>query len=62
MVRYAFGPVDLIPDPISVLGYLDKFVLVPLGVALAVRMIPPAVLTECHQEARTVVAEGRPVN
>jgi uncharacterized membrane protein YkvA (DUF1232 family) len=62
VVRYAFSPGDLIPNPIPVLGYLDEFVLVLLGVALAVRMIPPVVLAECRQKARTVVAEGRPVN
>jgi uncharacterized membrane protein YkvA (DUF1232 family) len=40
VVGYAFSPIDLIPDPIPVLGYLDDLVLIPLGIALAVRMIP----------------------
>jgi len=40
VVGYAFSPIDLIPDPIPVLGYLDDLLLVPLGVALAIRMIP----------------------
>jgi uncharacterized membrane protein YkvA (DUF1232 family) len=52
VVGYAFSPIDLIPDPIPVLGYLDDLVLIPLGVALAVRMIPPHVLAECREEAR----------
>lgn len=61
VVGYAFSPIDLIPDPIPVLGYLDDLVLVPLGIALAVRMIPPDVLAECRAEAREV-AGNKPVN
>jgi uncharacterized membrane protein YkvA (DUF1232 family) len=60
VVGYAFSPIDLIPDPIPVLGYLDDIILVPLGIALAVRMIPPHVLTECREKARTL--EDKPVN
>ncbi len=60
VVGYAFSPIDLIPDPIPVLGYLGDIILVPLGIALAVRMIPPHVLTECREKARTL--EDKPVN
>jgi uncharacterized membrane protein YkvA (DUF1232 family) len=60
--EYAFSPIDLLPDPIPGLGYLDDLVLVPLGVALAVLMIPPIVLAERREKARTVVAVGKPVN
>jgi uncharacterized membrane protein YkvA (DUF1232 family) len=60
VVGYAFSPIDLIPDPIPVLGYLDDLVLIPLGVALAIRMIPPHVLDECREEARE--AKERPVS
>ena len=62
VVGYAFSPIDLIPDPIPVLGYLDDLVLVPLGVALAIRMIPAPVLAECRARAREVMASGKPVN
>ena len=62
VVGYAFSPIDLIPDPIPVLGYLDDLVLVPLGVALALRMIPAPVLAECRERAREVMARGKPVN
>ncbi len=48
MVGYAFSPINLFPDPIPILGYLDDLVLVPLGVALAIRMIPAPVLAECR--------------
>jgi uncharacterized membrane protein YkvA (DUF1232 family) len=54
VVAYAFSPIDLIPDPIPVLGYLDDLVIIPLGVALAIRMVPPQVLAECREEARGV--------
>ena len=60
VVGYAFSPIDLIPDPIPVLGYLDDLIIVPLGVALAIRMIPSLVLAECRQEARD--AKDRPVS
>jgi len=60
VVGYAFSPIDLIPDPIPVLGYLDDLLLVPLGVWLAVRMIPPEVLAEKRIEARK--ASERPVS
>ena len=57
VVGYAFSPIDLIPDPIPVLGYLDDLVLIPLGIALAIRMIPEPVLTECREAARQVIEE-----
>ena len=62
VVGYAFSPIDLIPDPIPVLGYLDDLVLIPLGVFLALKMIPPEVMAECRIKAREVTAAGKPVN
>lgn len=60
VAAYAFSPIDLIPDFIPVLGYLDDLILVPLGTALALRLIPPEVMADCREKARA--AEGRPVN
>ena len=60
VVGYAFSPIDLIPDVVPVLGYLDDLILVPLGVALAIKMIPPQVLSECREKARDMT--DRPVN
>ena len=60
VVAYAFSPIDLIPDPIPVLGYLDDLVLVPLGIRLAVGMIPPAVLAESRQKAAEAVGKPGP--
>jgi uncharacterized membrane protein YkvA (DUF1232 family) len=51
VVAYAFSPIDLIPDFIPVLGALDDLVIVPLGIALALRMIPPAVMVEARGRA-----------
>ncbi|MGD8624632.1 MAG: YkvA family protein [Anaerolineae bacterium] len=62
VVAYAFSPIDLIPDPIPVLGYLDDLVLVPLGIALALRMIPDAVLMEARARAAEMLEEGKPVS
>ncbi len=62
VVAYAFSPIDLIPDPIPVLGYLDDLVLVPLGIWLALKMIPAGVLAECQQRARETMSQGKPVN
>src|SRR5918998_6471079 len=55
VVGYAFSPIDLIPDPIPVLGYLDDLLLVPLGIALAVRLIPPQVLADCRARAEATL-------
>lgn len=62
VVGYAFSPIDLIPDPIPVLGYLDDLVLIPLGVFIALRMIPAEVIAESRVKARVVMARGKPVN
>ena len=63
VVGLAFSPIDLIPDFIPVLGYLDDIIVVPLGVALAVRMIPGEVLSESRQRAQEMVEKGeRPVS
>lgn len=60
VVGYAFSPIDLIPDPIPVLGYLDDVILIPLGIALVIRMIPVDVLAECREKAKAM--QDRPVN
>jgi uncharacterized membrane protein YkvA (DUF1232 family) len=51
VAAYALSPIDLIPDFIPVLGYLDDLVLVPLGIALAIRLIPPAVWEDLRASA-----------
>jgi uncharacterized membrane protein YkvA (DUF1232 family) len=62
VVGYAFSPIDLIPDPIPVLGYLDDLVLVPLGIAIALKMIPLPVMAECREKAQLAMSQGKPTN
>jgi uncharacterized membrane protein YkvA (DUF1232 family) len=60
VAAYALSPIDLIPDFLPVLGYLDDLLLVPLGLWLAIRLIPAGVLAE-HRAAAGAAAE-RPVS
>ena len=60
VVAYAFSPIDLIPDFIHVLGYLDDLLIVPLGIALALKMIPADVMAESR--ATAALAGSRPVH
>jgi uncharacterized membrane protein YkvA (DUF1232 family) len=62
VVGYAFSPIDLIPDAIPVLGYLDDLILVPLGAALALKMIPAEVLAESREKAEAAMRDGKPLN
>jgi uncharacterized membrane protein YkvA (DUF1232 family) len=58
VVAYAFSPLDLVPDFIPIVGYLDDLILVPVGIAIALRMIPPLVLEESRGKARGVMARS----
>lgn len=62
VVGYAFSPVDLIPDFVPLLGYVDDLVLVPVGVALALKLIPAPVMAEARLRAQEALQEGRPVS
>ncbi|ROT97974.1 DUF1232 domain-containing protein [Marinobacter sp. R17] len=62
VVAYALSPIDLIPDFIPVLGYLDDIILLPLGIALAIRLVPEAVMSDCRARALDAFKNGRPVN
>lgn len=62
VVAYAFSPIDLIPDFIPVLGYLDDIIIVPLGIKLSLKMIPNAVVTDCEEKAEELMKIGKPKN
>jgi uncharacterized membrane protein YkvA (DUF1232 family) len=53
IIGYALSPIDLIPDFIPVLGYLDDLIIVPAGIALLIKIIPNGVLQECREKAHS---------
>jgi uncharacterized membrane protein YkvA (DUF1232 family) len=58
VLAYALSPIDLIPDFIPVLGQLDDLLLVPLGIWLCLKLIPPAVMADAREKASTAPAPG----
>jgi len=60
VVAYALSPVDLIPDFIPVLGYLDDLILVPLGMAVAIKMIPDGVWQDCKARSHAALSAKLP--
>jgi len=62
IVAYAFSPIDLIPDFVPVLGYLDDLILIPLSITLAIKLVPHSVLTECRAQAQETIKNGKPVS
>ena len=62
VVGYAFSPLDLIPDFIPVLGYLDDLILVPAGIVWVLKMIPAEVMDDCRARAAAEVRDGKPTN
>lgn len=62
VVAHTLSPIDLIPDFIPVLGYLDDLIIAPLGIAIAIKLIPSEVLSECRQQAQQMFAEDQPPN
>ena len=59
-VAYALSPIDLIPDFIPVLGYLDDLVILPVLVALTLKCIPKEIFQRCREEAAGMWADGKP--
>ena len=62
IVAYAFSPIDLIPDFIPILGYVDDLILIPLGITLAIKLIPSSVLADCRARAKEKIQNGKPVS
>jgi len=62
IVAYALSPIDLIPDFVPVLGYLDDLILIPIGIALAIKLIPDSVLAECRTRAQETMQNEKPAS
>ncbi len=60
VVGYFLSPIDLIPDFIPVLGYLDDLILVPIGIYLTLKLVPQHVIEESRARARDRIAAQRP--
>lgn len=61
IIVYALSPIDLIPDFIPVIGYLDDIILLPFLIALTVKLIPEEVFAQCRREAEGMWADGWPL-
>jgi uncharacterized membrane protein YkvA (DUF1232 family) len=59
-IGYALSPIDLIPDFIPVLGYLDDLIILPVLIYFAIKLIPKNVLEECKEEAKNLWENGKP--
>lgn len=62
ITAYAFSPIDLIPDPIPIVGYLDDLVIIPLGIWLVLKLIPQPVMIDCREKAEALKSQGKPKN
>ncbi|HEX3045801.1 MAG TPA: YkvA family protein [Bacillota bacterium] len=62
VVGYALSPIDLIPDFVPVLGYLDDLIIIPFGISLVIKLIPQNILAECRAQADEVFKAGKPKN
>lgn len=62
VIGYALSPIDLIPDFIPIIGYLDDLLLIPLGIWLVIRLIPEKIIAECRAQEEEAFKEGKPKN
>lgn len=62
IVAYACSPIDLIPDPIPIPGYLNDLILIPLEIWLVLKLIPPYVIAECREKAEAAKSQRKPTN
>jgi len=59
-VGYALSPIDIIPDFVPVLGYLDDIIILPLLITWAIKLIPDYIMEECLEQAKSMWSEGKP--
>lgn len=61
-VAYALSPIDLIPDFIPIVGYLDDLIILPLLIYISVKLIPEEIMKECEEKSKDLWNEGKPKN
>jgi len=61
ILAYALSPIDLIPDFIPVFGYLDDLIIVPLGITLALKMVPAQVMSDARKQVEESPQQGKPI-
>ncbi|MDR0563161.1 MAG: DUF1232 domain-containing protein [Spirochaetaceae bacterium] len=59
-IGYALSPIDLIPDFIPVLGYLDDLILLPFLIYISLKLIPKEIMDECREQAKDLWKDGKP--
>ena len=59
-IGYALSPIDLIPDFIPVLGYLDDLLIVPILIVISIKLIPKSIMEECREQAKDLWKDGKP--
>lgn len=62
IVGYALSPIDLIPDFIPIIGYLDDIIILPIGIIFAIRLIPNNIMKECREQSENIFKNGKPKN
>lgn len=62
VLAHTFSPIDLIPDFVPILGYLDDLVITPLGIVIALKMIPLEVMSEARQQSEELLRQGKPIS
>ena len=62
VVGYALSPLDLIPDFIPIFGLIDDMILLPLGIAFAIKLVPSDIMNECREQSENIFKEGKPKN
>jgi uncharacterized membrane protein YkvA (DUF1232 family) len=59
-VGYALSPIDLIPDFVPILGYLDDLIILPFLIFVSLKLIPPKIMEECKKQAKDLWKDGKP--
>ncbi|MDR0374512.1 MAG: DUF1232 domain-containing protein [Treponema sp.] len=59
-IGYALSPIDLIPDFVPILGYIDDLIILPFLIFISLKLIPPEIMEECKEQAKDIWENGKP--